>query len=333
MEPGEDSSVDIIRDDDGTFRVELSTDERSRAKDRFPTIYLESLPRNLTTFDAVFRRARARSEFFFVMALLRVRGIEDAGWDPYETTLHASKGILQLSSTAQDFYTQRNVQLWIYGHLVEAAEPYETIRNMIGISQGEPFKPECFPPEGKRPSYPSDKIREIEKAAKQEGHPEVAVPLRERWDRDLRNAIFHADYALHGSEVRIREPRRSYTNDEVLNLLNRAKASDDAISLLRTFHVQSYSVPRILPIPRAFGADPYAGAQLIIREDEGVTAMRATWPVEPPPDFGEKVQWSFGRFYAGEAELLDREPDRLILPARPAASDVRPLRSRLYVAE
>jgi len=70
----------LIRDDDGIYRLELTEEEGDAA--RWPPSYTDALPRYLTAFDAAFTKARERSEFWYLLALLRVRGIQDAGWDP-----------------------------------------------------------------------------------------------------------------------------------------------------------------------------------------------------------------------------------------------------------
>lgn len=39
----------------------------------------------------------------------------------------------------RDFETQRYLFLWLYGHIIEASEPYEIAANLITIIDGERF--------------------------------------------------------------------------------------------------------------------------------------------------------------------------------------------------
>ncbi len=308
----------LIREDDGTYRLELSSPEEAR----FPATYTEAFVRYLTALDHAFRKARERSEFDFILALLRVRGIEDAGWDPYETSLLAMESIVKLSSTVKTFYDQRHLHLWTYGHLVEASEPYEIVRNVVGIANGEDNMPFRFPPKkGKKynvPQTPGEKIEQIEAYTASVGMPEVAVPFRERWDRELRNAIFHADYALHGNEIRIRGtgPGRSYSGEEFMLLLNRAKACHDAIAHLQRAACATYDAPKLVPVPAYFSHDRSAFGQVIVREGDGLVGVRSAWTVPPRPGEGERIRWHFGRFYPGEAKLLEaaRDGAGIVLP-------------------
>jgi hypothetical protein len=47
-------------------------------------------------FDDLFTRAREADEFEYACALLRVRGMEDVGWDPLEETAALFNGIASL---------------------------------------------------------------------------------------------------------------------------------------------------------------------------------------------------------------------------------------------
>ena len=49
-------------------------------------IYCDSVIKYVNAFEPTFRRALETSEFEFVSLLIRVRGLEDPGWDPYEST-------------------------------------------------------------------------------------------------------------------------------------------------------------------------------------------------------------------------------------------------------
>jgi hypothetical protein len=58
--------------------------------------------------------------------------------------------------------------------------------------------------------------------------------MREIWDRELRNAIFHSDYSVHGAEVRFKKDGypQVYGHEQITTLVNRALAYFDALRFL-----------------------------------------------------------------------------------------------------
>ena len=58
------------------------------------------LGRFFNALDPVFVRAKQASEFEFILFLLRIHGMGDSGWDPYETTLRAIPKISDLWKAA-----------------------------------------------------------------------------------------------------------------------------------------------------------------------------------------------------------------------------------------
>src|SRR6266403_223493 len=127
----------FLKAQDGTWSLamESETDKTTQEQSRGP--YLEALPRYLTSFDLGFTSAREQSEFAFIETLLRVRGMQDAGWDPFETSIEAIGQMRALHAQAESYFTKRHIELWLFGHIVEASEPYEIVSNLIAISQGD----------------------------------------------------------------------------------------------------------------------------------------------------------------------------------------------------
>jgi hypothetical protein len=88
----------------------------------------------------------------------------------------------------------------------------------------------------KRPQrFLDEKLPELERLAEAAGEPGVLDPIREVWDRDLRNAVFHADYSIHGSKTRIPGKGKSYSHDETQTLVNRALAYHGALAVIQEF--------------------------------------------------------------------------------------------------
>ena len=228
------------RDDNGLWT--LTAD----AGDHQPFIIW--LQRHLNALDPIFERARAASEFQFILSLLRIRGMQDAGWDAYETTLRAIPRIRDLCVGA-DTETSNHVALWLYGHIFEASEPYEILANLIRIAAGGQYRVgSAFPPRANRQATPGEKIRILETMATQAGFsPVTFAPLLEVWDRRLRNAIFHADYTITREELRIMEPRARYSWARFDDLINGALAYVDATSQLYQMHISSYEEPTEIP--------------------------------------------------------------------------------------
>jgi hypothetical protein len=90
--------VEVLRDEDtGVWLVEATEEERALKPD-----YLLALPRYLTAFDSLARLATRADEAQFILALLGVRGMKDAGWDPYETTIQGIQAATRLHNDTDD---------------------------------------------------------------------------------------------------------------------------------------------------------------------------------------------------------------------------------------
>src|SRR5215471_315191 len=80
----------LEREKTGVWTLIREEDDEGRNAD-----HDEALPRYLTALDPVFTRAREQSEFELILTLLRVRGLQDAGWHAYQTTLRAIPAVIQ----------------------------------------------------------------------------------------------------------------------------------------------------------------------------------------------------------------------------------------------
>lgn len=301
------------------MRFERDASEVWRYAEKVPPkwdpVYAEALLRYLNIFDVVFARAKAASEFEFLLALFRVRGLQDPGWDSYETSIRAVKSISQLHNEIHDFETQRHLDLWLYGHIVEAAELYEMIANLIDISQGGRFQVKRFPDHRNgRPQTPGEKIQKIKTMATTAGMEDLTVPLQEVWNRNLRNAIFHSDYTLHGMEVRLVAAGQSLSETEVSTLLNRALAYFEVLRELYIASIGDYKKPVIIDVHPEFSGDPEEKAVVIVRKGHGAVGLKDNWSPEELQK--GKVPFLIGRLYPEESQLLGKEPTRCLLPRR-----------------
>lgn len=307
----------LRRDENGVWTVEFDEAEKEKSEQSHPS-YFEALPRYLTALDPAFERARRTSEFNFLCSLFAVREMQDAGWDPYETTVRAIKAIREVHGQVKG-EANRHLALWLYGHIMEASEPYEFLANLIDVAVGGRFLVERFPLHSNRaPLSPQTKINRLTKQATAAGMPGVVVPMSETWNREFRNAIFHADYTLYGPEVRTIRPYRSYEHDQVMTLVNRALAYHEAVSMLRRFHIESYTEPVTIPADPRFTGDSYENAVVIVRQGYGATGLKDVWTGQELRQ--GRIPYRLGRFSLEETKSLDADRTLALLPAREMAS-------------
>lgn len=295
------------------WRVEGETEERERLAE-----YLAALERYLNGFNGLFARARDRDEFQFITATLGVFGLQDAGWVPYETTEVAIRAATALHNEAGDEVVARHLKLWIYGHIVEASAPYDLLGNLIHIANGGRAQRTCFPPEKGRPVSPGTKIDTLASWTLADGHAEVGELLRAIWDRPLRNAIFHADYALHGAEVRLPEIGETRTGDEVECIAAHASAYHDAVVGLRRSYLGSYVEPKLISAA-SFAPDPKEQAVVIIRDGEGAIGLKDA--LTPAEIAAGRITFRIAKLYPDERVALDADPTLAQLPARIAEDE------------
>ncbi len=311
--------TEMERSDDGTWLVRPTTGEGERTPN---PAYLDKIATHLTALDPVFESARKRCEFEFVCSLLRVRGLEDPGWDPYETTLHSIPLILQASDQVESPVAQKHLQLWIYLHILEASEPYELLANLIAVAAGDRFHLDRFPVSaGSRPISPGTKIRRLRKAAEGAALGPSIDPLVACWDPVLRNAIGHADYSFYGNELRTMRPVRSYSRDDVWQRVAGAVAYHESLSTLYGMHIESYTEPVLLDLHPGWGPSAASErAMTIIREGGGLVGVKAALTREEVAR--GRIQWRMVRATRGEIAMLEGDPEMVVLPGLPQAASV-----------
>jgi hypothetical protein len=85
----------------------------------------------------------------YFASLLRIIGMEDGGWDPYEESralLHDLYGLMQLELPEEKFsnaeLTTWRLGLLFYNHVVEMDAPYEVLTNLLRFRVREGLQPE-----------------------------------------------------------------------------------------------------------------------------------------------------------------------------------------------
>jgi hypothetical protein len=209
-------------------------------------------------FDDLFNRARNTDEFEYASALLRIRGVEDAGWDPLEETRDLFYDIASLLEAPLKEYARLRLGLLLYSHLTEVDAIYQILANMIEITGGErcvidPFH-DMYRPAG-RPRYeqiPPSAKRVVERGkerAKERGIDEVVELLDWFFNDAVRNAFFHSDYVLYEDEFRSREAwfvdkdgarSRSIKIPEIVELINCSMTFYQSFIAVYVKHRRSY---------------------------------------------------------------------------------------------
>jgi hypothetical protein len=252
--------AELRRGDDGVWTLHRDDDERGKRN----AVHDEALPRYVTAFDRVFTKAEEACESEFVKALIRVGGLQDPGWDPYESTLRAIPAIIALREQIPE----------------------------VPIHRSRP---------------------ELERLADAAHQPDVMEPIREIWDYDLRNAVFHADYSLYGGEVRI--PRRgASTHDEIMTLVNRAIAYQEALAALVESYRRGYDEPKRVLVHPELATRPDETMVVMIREGEGAIGLGYVFTEEVAAG---AIPTYLARLYPDEAAAVRADTTLVRLPARP----------------
>jgi len=267
--------------------------------------YQKAVEDYLTLWDELFKKAQEKDEFQFILALLRFKGVESAGWDFFDNTIEAVKGSLIAAKKARGD-RKLNIMLWTYGHIVEAADHYEIIANMVNVAGGDPYKAWNFPRirtrRGMRDQTPNEKIIEIKRRCDALGFKDYSAPFYEVLDKELRNAIYHSDYSAHYGMARFRNSSTGlaveYDTKRTNKILNQSLALHETIKNLSKSYQASYVEPKIIDAGPHFTRGAPMKIQLIVRRVTGVIAM-----YEVPTHSGSVM---LGRFVPGEQEKINR---------------------------
>lgn len=279
-------------------------------------VYKESLIKHLNNLDPLFIKAKEKCEFEFILTLFRTRGVEDPGWDSYENTREVFRCISKLKNKVSDFDRIRHIYLWLYGHIIEASEPYEILANLINVISARRYSIENFPDnvrgKYKYPQSPLQKIDRLITMATPVNVSQFVIPLRDLIDRELRNAIFHSDYALYEGEVRIKKPIKSYSSIEINAIINKALAYHEAFEFIYLTHLNSYQEPKIIPVHPEFSRDPNEKAITIIRNGYGLVGLKDNWTKNEIQS--GHIPFMIGKLHRYEWKLLEKNPFLTLLP-------------------
>lgn len=292
-------SKKVFKNEDGIWVTNFTIHKNDSAQTESFTKYLNEL-------DPFFTLASEKSEFQFLLTLFRFRGMQDAGWDPFENLEQAHEEFKKLNQRDGEDLT-KHYALFLYGLIIEASEPYEFLANLLNVIEGDSyiiknFKDYTDSNGRQRSLHPLDKISQLQSRAKK---VKLKLTLFDEFvDNKLRNAIFHSDYAVYGSEVRVLNPTHNYKQEEWIALLNRCFSYWMAFLHLYKGFIGQYDEPKVIDPSPGFSENPEEKITLIIREGYGVIGMKDSWtPEQLKKGF---IPHRIGRFLPYELILIEK---------------------------
>ena len=178
------------------------------------------MPRELTEQELVdylsdlFWSAFRKSPVDTLFSLLRVNGMQDAEWDPFEESVEAFKDyntIVRLPTETLSEAGHWRIGLLMYCQAVEMTAPQEFLANLLRILGDAPYHVKPFGTLGRTnkkkpfswvpPSAPA-KYRELRRLAEGCGHTGLVEFIENFFNEDIRNAFSHSDYVLSSTHFR-----------------------------------------------------------------------------------------------------------------------------------
>jgi hypothetical protein len=156
---------------------------------------------------ALFAKAKQTDEFEYCSTLLRLRGMEAAGWDPLKESLALMQQVIRVVQAPIDPVLRERLWLFLYCHATEMNDLYHIVGNMLRICAGLRYSMDCFAgvnhPSGNPANYPSSKAARIREWADAQGMNELGEMFTDLVVKEVRNAFFHSDYTLHDGNFHI----------------------------------------------------------------------------------------------------------------------------------
>lgn len=278
----------------------------------FNLIYAKSLVSYFNSLDPLFVKAKEKSDFEFILTLLNTQGTRDVGWDSFETTQDIFETFNRLKTKVRYNDEQLHLFLVLQGLILEASYPYDLLYNLLRIISGNRYSAFCFPniklgKSGKtRPMFVSEKIDKIQVLAGKLGLKENTKLLKELFDRELRNAIFHSDYCLYDEELRIPESTRVYQISKLMKQINKTLAYYETFIKLVKIHRASYKETIVIDTHPDFSKDPDEKAVVMVRKGTGVIGVKDNWTREQIKQ--GKIPYSLCKILPYEQKMISKNP-------------------------
>jgi hypothetical protein len=250
----------------------------------------------------LFEAAKAVDEFEFCCTLLRLRGMESAGWDPFAEMHQLVQDLMALVGAPLVPHSKVRLGLLLYSHLTEVGATYDILANLTRVVTGERYVIDPFLdhyPRNRKgePQFLTTpaKVRALKQMLDAVGHAAVSETLDWFFHTSVRNAFAHADYTLHGDEFRarselfesggVRTPTLSL--DVLADVVNRALAFYDAFMHEYDDQRGGYRANKVVG-GRISGGVHHEPVELLADEKRGLYGFRSP-PGEPEPAGGAGV--------------------------------------------
>jgi hypothetical protein len=244
----------------------------------------------------LFDAAKTVDEFEFGCTLLRVRGMESAGWDPFGETHQLVEDLMTLVGTPLMPHTKVRLGLLLYSHLSETGAAYDILANFTRVVAGQRYVIDPFLdhyPRNRKgePQFLTTpaKVRAVKEMLSAVDHAAVSETLDWFFHASVRNAFAHADYTLHSDEFRARSEffeRRGLRTptlplDVLADIVNRALAFYDTFMREHDDQRGGYRANKVVG-GRIGGGANYEPVELLADEQRGLYGFRSP-PGEPEP--------------------------------------------------
>lgn len=244
--------------------------------------------------------------FEWACTLVRVTGLKTIGWDSYLESIKMLEDLTQLRhlELPEDRFqhpddTKMRLALLGYAYTVEMSGPYDLLANLLRLRLGKKYSIEPlahlnsvrkFTANGKkvkriRLATPTAKIDEIKRMAEAAGVPEVGEALGEIYDAKIRNAVFHADYAISNkmfvlfSDFYVSKKKGVATSvlnfDEIAEITREAYAFHSALIQLWRRQLKLFTDFRGKILPYDYH---YKGVIEFTFEGDTLNGFRVYWP-------------------------------------------------------
>jgi hypothetical protein len=238
---------------------------------------------------SLFEAARSADECEFACTLLRFRGLEDAGWDPFVETHRVVGDLTALIAAPLQGHTQIRLGLLLYSHLTEVGAVYDMLANLANVIAAERYSIDPF-----IPYYPRNrkgdaqflstprKVGVLKEMLAEVNRTDIADLLDWYFNPAVRNSFAHADYTLHEDKFRSRSDH--FEVDGVLTtelplhtlveLVNRSLAFFEAFVTEYELQRHTYTANKRIT-GRLGGGDERLPVELLTDPEHGLYGLRS----------------------------------------------------------
>jgi hypothetical protein len=155
---------------------------------------------NQSKINELFELAKTTDEFEYVCTLLRLRGMEEPGWDPLKETISLTDQLLQMIEAPIVNTLKTRLILFMYCHFTEMNDLYNIIGNLVRIAVHKDRYSILLFPDLK---YPSQKISKINEWLSGSTFEIIGTLLSDILVREVRNAFYHSEYILTDDSINL----------------------------------------------------------------------------------------------------------------------------------